>query len=760
MGADSNEFHSHDAFEKVLRKFCHPAAVADLDALPRGGASWRRLLESLATSCRDNAMNAMIDAEIINGKKMIRNNDSSCLLMQAMIDMGGPKMGEIMSDTICQRLKDTLSLYGRPLKPKAEMLYEHDYRVYCFNLQTKEKKAKGLVPTRTTHSSITKQADDAVIDWSSMRKIMVNGLKLYDDNKGRYLEGKLLVDPFTPRVGCTTILEDSHGDTILLALYNFLPDGLHGEESVPVASAKIPKGCTVRIACPFMKVFLDGSRGIRIDDPNEVSVISRDGTASTNEESAMTEAKSLGNSLVQKKKFNAASDAYICGLRKAELVPTLLSNRSQAFIMLEDWENALADAAASLVFTPDNKKTWSRYEKAAGCLVRNEGACAGGYELHVLNNILVEGKRVDSGCLDCNGSNPLELKDKGNDCFKQKEYTKAVQYYTTALRYAGEVPRALLGNWALCCLHSRANLDAIAAAAASLRIKPEGKALVRLSRGLLTIGEPTLCCSILRGKYSDLLQGNVIADRDELLRCSEEGSVYLKAFGIQETMQCSKPKYLPSWINGIEMYDAGMKGRGVRASTDLWTGQIVLIEPPTATAELDGGTADKLLLNIGNKGVETSTNELIKQVIILRAQREGTLSKIVDYLYDGKNQRPVTELKTLMPNLASCRILLPSHHEYLSHEKITMSAKRIEAIISVNAHGDSKLDYSQEHQDSSLYAALSMFNHSNKPTCAYTFIGGCAVISIIADKIMAGDELTICYHPDQEVVCRHWGITS
>jgi hypothetical protein len=89
-------------------------------------------------------------------------------------------------------------------------------------------------------------------------------MKLYDSNKGSYLEGILLVEPFTPMVGATTILQDSNGDVILVALYNFLPDGLHGEESVPIASMKIPKGGRTKIAAPCMKVFRDGSRGIRM----------------------------------------------------------------------------------------------------------------------------------------------------------------------------------------------------------------------------------------------------------------------------------------------------------------------------------------------------------------------------------------------------------------------------------------------------------------------------------------------------------------
>ena len=162
----------------------------------------------------------------------------------------------------------------------------------------------------------------------------------------------LLVEPFTPYVGTTTILEDSNGDVILVALYNFLPDGLYGRESDPV----VPKGCIVRIAEPFQKVFQDGSRGIRIDNPNDITVVSS-GIEDTliDEEKFLISAKNTGNGLVQKKMYNAASEAYISGIRRAELVPTLLSNRSQAYAMMNDWERSLADAAASLTMRPTTR---------------------------------------------------------------------------------------------------------------------------------------------------------------------------------------------------------------------------------------------------------------------------------------------------------------------------------------------------------------------------------------------------------------------
>ncbi|KAL3775629.1 hypothetical protein ACHAWO_001896 [Cyclotella atomus] len=277
-------------------------------------------------------------------------------------------------------------------------------------------------------------------------------MKLYDSNKGSYLEGILLVESFIPMVGTTTILQDSNGDVILVALYNFLPDGLHGEESVPIASMKIPKGGRTKIAAPCMKVFRDGSRGIRIDNPSDIQLLTENVDDNNDEVSAPLQAKKLGNDLVAKKMYDAASDAYIGGLRKAIMVPTLLSNRSQAHAMLEEWEHSMADAEASLVIRPCNKKTWARYKKAIDALKKSESGeiservRTGAIVMRVL---LSESDGTDQSS-DKESKDALELKNEGNKAFQTKHFADAVKYYSASLNACGEETRALLSNWSLC----------------------------------------------------------------------------------------------------------------------------------------------------------------------------------------------------------------------------------------------------------------------------------------------------------------------
>lgn len=138
-----------------------------------------------------------------------------------------------------------------------------------------------------------------ITDWSNLKQIFIKDLVLIDSHYGKFIEGTDLGKPFIPQVGTTTVFEDSNGDVIHVALYNFLPDGLNGRAYIPLASNKLPKGGTVRIAEPFYKMFQDGCRGIRIDNPNDLLVVSSVKCETPNDEDRMlTSANISGNLLV------------------------------------------------------------------------------------------------------------------------------------------------------------------------------------------------------------------------------------------------------------------------------------------------------------------------------------------------------------------------------------------------------------------------------------------------------------------------------
>mmetsp|Transcript_28017 Transcript_28017/g.42149 ORF Transcript_28017/g.42149 Transcript_28017/m.42149 type:complete len:145 (-) Transcript_28017:2199-2633(-) len=141
---------------------------------------------------------------------------------------------------------------------------------------------------------------------------------------------------------------------------------------------------------------------------------------------------------------------------------------------------------------------------------------------------------------------------------------------------------------------------------------------------------------------------------------------------------------------------------------------------------------------------------------MLRSQRETVLSQIVDCLFDGTNTRPLTRLNDLMPNLSLSPPFLPTHHEYHPEgEKVEFNSDRIGAIVSTNSHGTaSNFEYTKG-SDAALYPAVSMFNHSTNPTCVLDASSDCAKV-IVKANVKAGEELSICYHPDEDLVRRKW----
>jgi hypothetical protein len=130
-------------------------------------------------------------------------------------------------------------------------------------LQQTKRENKGNF--RQTSKSVTKDilyrnGVAGRINWSNLKRVSIRELKLFAPMEGSMLlEGRLICDPFTPAVGCTSLLEDDNGDVILIALYNFLPEGAVDEVADSIANSKIPKSSRIRIAEPFLKIIEVGS---------------------------------------------------------------------------------------------------------------------------------------------------------------------------------------------------------------------------------------------------------------------------------------------------------------------------------------------------------------------------------------------------------------------------------------------------------------------------------------------------------------------
>ena len=194
--------------------------------------------------------------------------DMDCPLVSAMSHWKGRQclLSTLNDKNIYNSLVHFLPTFGRPLPQKINLLGEHHARVVQLYGESDNRNEAGACVLRTSSNSIRKAVSlhTTNIDWTKLTQIHIRDLVLYDSYEDNFIEGKLLVEPFTPRVGTTTIMEDSNGDVVLIALYNFLPDGLYGRDSIPLASTKLPPVASVRIAGPFLKIFQDGSRGLEL----------------------------------------------------------------------------------------------------------------------------------------------------------------------------------------------------------------------------------------------------------------------------------------------------------------------------------------------------------------------------------------------------------------------------------------------------------------------------------------------------------------
>lgn len=430
--------------------------------------------------------------------------------------------------------------------------------------------------------------------------------------------------------------------------------------------------------------------------------------------------------------------------------------------MIGDWERSFADAAASLTIRPGNKKTWSRYETAREKLVEDADHFDSISLISTLLPNLVCKAAAKAADTDTNGKDLMQLKNDGNAAFQQQKYAEAAKLYTAALETHGETERALLSNWALCCLSSQAHLDVVAAAAASLRIRLEVKAVIRLATAIFLLGEAETCNKIIG--QTDIFDSNLRADeKADIVNDARSSMPLLKRMDKHFTLQeLGIPKYIPRWIGNIETFDAGSRGRGVRATQDLKAGEIVLLEHPLASASRDSlEKAKESLYTINKLRIEDASQTFLCQAILLRSQREAVLSRVVDCLFDGTNARPLTALDDLIPSLNSSPPLLPTHYEYCPGEaKVAFNSDRIGAIVSTNCHGIGGDDVFKEFEKgsiSALYSATSMFNHSPTPNCDLdaSGAGNCAKV-IVKNDVKAGEELFICYHEDENVVRRNW----
>merc|ERR1719186_1368773 len=395
--------------------------------------------------------------------------------------------------------------------------------------------------------------DTPNVDFSGLQKTFIRDLKLFQTATGKFLEGKI-INPPSITTGLYTFLEDDNGDYVQLALYNVVTSGPMQWE---IAESKFPVGTKIKISQPFYKIFADRNPGVRVDSPQEIFV------EIPNNHLTVEEIRIRGKALMENGRYIEALDLYLEGLKRTK-IEALLNNRAQTEIKLEQYEEALLDAASVLLFS-NNTKANQRYTMAAQKLGFDKDDKRSIYSIwkHVLQH-----QRKDE-CLPGAGT-----KERGNEAFKQGNYEEAKKNYSSALKDSEAC--VLLNNIAIVCLKLELFHTAISAASACLQMSTQGqvrgKAHYSMAKALALLGEKTL------SKLSMDCDPSIdIFWRNE----SEKMWDFIRAPTGNEAPgpNCQKPE---TWgfakTDAIEHVYIEGRGRGIRARKDIGTKELLMVD--------------------------------------------------------------------------------------------------------------------------------------------------------------------------------------
>jgi len=617
---------------------------------------------------------------------------------------------------------------------------ERDYETMKVS---KGEKSEGIAFAQST--VLGTKTDSADFEWNSLSPIGAKGLKLFESCKGSVLRGTIIALPAVA-TGITTFLQDDSGVIVRIGLYNFVPGKMNRLDSTEYVRNRLRSGTKVEIAEPFTKIFFDGNRGVRIDDPREFRI--EEGHSSD-----LASARHKGNDFFRKKQFQAAVESYTSGLQQESLIPTLLSNRAQAFINLERWADGLADAAASLTIRPGCEKTLHRYQKATKqVLAQQEQSKSAALR------VVLEPNSWHSPEVTTPSPHSLEqLKNEGNEAFKNRDYERAIETYTTALLASDGNVRAVLGNWSQASLELRCYHEALAAAAASMRIWTDDKAIYRLCKALAQLNETELAMDLLQ-YYGGSAPGLI-----DLKSALFEYASVLPLGDNDRAMMASPPMICPDWAStSIETFYDSAKGRGIRARDPVPSDCLLIVETPLSVQTSDDEgfsfTYDQ------NRTMHDKAQALLQASIMNRIQRDQLLSERMSYLYDGTTPPPLVKLQDLLNSVgvANAPLLLPPRPDFFSSKCPPLTANQIRSILSINSFGS--VDPTASHQqslakkESLIYSAVSMFNHSFEPNCLIVPYSGSSRAVVTCRAVKEGEELTISYHKDPNVLKEKWGI--
>ena len=800
------------AYLDVLRQCCSPVVVAEYERLP--SAAQKDLLTALKVTVEETATYESIqelECATASGRESIpgpvdqhSEPNTTCAVTTAL------RLHQPLTATAgtVQLIRRSILPTWGTTTPKLIQLMRHEasYRHYLKELQSHS----DMFQLRQTNSTLVRPEgrDQGCRDWAALRPVGVASLRLFGVAAGRVLAGTLVGGPIVT-VGITTLLEDPDGDVVQLGLYNQLPGGVASQD---LAERLFPEGARLRIAEPFLKIFRDGHRGVRVDSPADIHV----DPGSDDED--LRAAKQRGNALARASNFAAAAEEYWRGLRGGGAsVALLLSNRAQAQLKRRAWPGALRDSAAALLIAPEEAKAWARYcatlaglghaplAARARCISTGTGR-AGSPGRPAVRAALdaALAAAVPQPPQECSGS-ATGLKARGNAAYNAGDFAGAEALYSAALAVlpATAEAAAALRNVALCGLRTGALHDALAAAAASLRLEPSAKARHRAATALALLGEFVLADEVLRAASESCGAGcgpghlehcaslrRSLADAQRRVEAGYAKPTLVELLRTGPGRESVVGEWLAEGRIGTALIEG--KGRGVRALCRIEAGEALVVQRPRVSVSADAVSSGELLTSMDSDSrlMDDASNVKLKAQLTSAASVDGLLATTVSLLHDGSAQvKPLTDLDEFLHRLSGAVLpgLLQQPRFLPVAERLELGYARVSRVVDINCHGDSMEDAEafargawegregREGREArfcaklkggstSLYPAVSMINHASAPNCLVLPItqdGAEMAVAIVARQpLPPGAELTVSYSDDAKVLKSKWGIDA
>lgn len=243
-----------ESWEQVLLTECEFEVGREYRNLDEDGK--RQMLSALDSSVRSR----LAQLSALSQKRMPRKKaKSGCKgdpLLEAL-QASGVKDG-LLDEELSLVRQDLLPSWGAPRPAEALLMFHREVEREVTGSQSEP----GWLATST--ASVQKPSEQS--SWSHLKLISVLDLQLFKVMKGARIECEVVGSP-NHMVGITTIIQDASGNAVMCGIYN-----LPGVKNQAAASKALPRGSTLVIAEPFLKIMNDGNRGIRVDNPAELRI--------------------------------------------------------------------------------------------------------------------------------------------------------------------------------------------------------------------------------------------------------------------------------------------------------------------------------------------------------------------------------------------------------------------------------------------------------------------------------------------------------